>query len=190
MVKEQTVTQVPDVDENGDPKVDEEGNPIMKDVYEDVLDPETGKPKYIQATDENGDPTAFADTLGSVVQWISGVLVAFFTNKLWVFTNAEKGVKATFKQLLIFSNARVATCFVEWGINLGIIALLDRVFSYNAPTLDLIFMDFEITSRIWAKVISSIIVVITNYYISKLVVFRKKKQAQCEAECENGDNEV
>lgn len=56
MVKQQTVTQVPDVDENGDPKVDEEGNPIMKDVYEDVLDPETNKPIYIQATDENGDP--------------------------------------------------------------------------------------------------------------------------------------
>ena len=132
--------------------------------------------------DENGDPTAIADTLGSVMQWIVGVLVAFFTSKLWVFTNAERGAKATFKQLLIFSNARVATFFVEWGINLGIIALLDKVFHYNAPTLNLIIMDFELSSRIWAKIISSIVVVITNYYISKLVVFKKKKQAQTDTE--------
>ena len=132
--------------------------------------------------DENGDPTAIADTFGSVTQWIVGVLIAFFTNKLWVFTNAEHGAKATFKQLLIFSNARVATFFVEWGINLGVIALLDKVFNYNAPTLNLIIMDFELTSRIWAKVISSIIVVITNYYISKLIVFKKKNQALKETE--------
>lgn len=56
MVKQQNVTQVPDVDEEGNPKVDENGDPIMKDVYEDVLDPETNQPVYIQATDENGDP--------------------------------------------------------------------------------------------------------------------------------------
>ena len=139
--------------------------------------------------DDNGDPTAIADTLGSVTQWIVGVLVAFFTNKLWVFTNAEHGVKATFKQLLIFSNARIATFFIEWVINLGIIALLDRVFHYNAPVLNLIIMDFELSARIWAKVISSVIVVITNYYISKLVVFKKKNEGQAETEEEITPNE-
>jgi putative flippase GtrA len=127
--------------------------------------------------DENGDPNAIADSLGSITQWIVGVLVAFFTNKLWVFTNAEKGARATFKQLFVFSSSRVGTFFIEWSINLGIIALLDDLFNYNAPTIPLGFMDFELSSRIWAKVISSIIVVITNYYISKLIVFRKKNQA-------------
>ena len=56
MVKEQTVTQVPDLDEEGNQKVDENGDLMFKDVYEDVLDPETNKPVYVQATDENGDP--------------------------------------------------------------------------------------------------------------------------------------
>ena len=127
--------------------------------------------------DENGDPNAIADSLGSITQWIVGVLVAFFTNKLWVFTNAEKGARATFKQLFVFSSSRVATFFIEWLINLGIIALLDDLFNYNAPIIPLGFMDFELNSRIWAKIVSSIVVVITNYYISKLVVFRKKNQA-------------
>ncbi len=127
--------------------------------------------------DKNGDPNAIADSLGSITQWIVGVLVAFFTNKLWVFKNAETGARATFKQLLVFSSSRVGTFFIEWIINLAIIALLDDLLKYNSLTIPLGFMDFELSSRIWAKVISSIIVVITNYYISKLVVFRKKNQA-------------
>ena len=126
--------------------------------------------------DESGDPNAIADSLGSIMQWIVGVLVAFFTNKLWVFKNAEKGARATFKQLFIFSSSRVGTFFIEWLINLGIIALLDDLLSYKAPIIPLGFMDFELSSRIWAKVVSSIIVVITNYYISKLIVFKKKNQ--------------
>ena len=68
----------------------------------------------------------FVDILGSTSQWIVGVLVAFLTNKKWVFTDAEKGTKATFKQLGIFSGARVATYFLEVFINLIFIALLPR----------------------------------------------------------------
>ena len=47
--------------------------------------------------DENGDPTALLDVIGSTTQWVAGVLVSFVTNKLWVFTDCKKGVAATFK---------------------------------------------------------------------------------------------
>ena len=132
--------------------------------------------------DEKGDPTAIADTLGSVVQWIIGVLVSFITGKLWVFEGSEHGAKATFKQLLVFSSSRIATFFVEWGINLGIIALFDYVIVYEAPTLDLGFMVVVFGGRLWAKIVSSIVVVVSNYYISKLLVFRKKDEALREAD--------
>ena len=124
--------------------------------------------------DEAGEPTELLDIIGSTTQWISGVLVAFFTNRLWVFTDAERGTKAAFKQLAVLSGSRVATYFIEVVINLGVIALFD-LFGYNAPTLNLIFFSLVLTSRIWAKVISSIVVVISNYFISKLLVFKKKK---------------
>ncbi|MBO5903830.1 MAG: GtrA family protein, partial [Clostridia bacterium] len=123
--------------------------------------------------DEAGEPTEMLDVLGSTTQWVSGVLVAFITNRLWVFTDAEKGVKAGFKQLAVFSGSRVATYFVEVFINLGVIALFDGL-GYTAPTLNLIFFSLALTSRIWAKLISSIVVVISNYFISKLLVFKKK----------------
>ncbi len=124
--------------------------------------------------DENGEPTELLDILGSTTQWISGVLVSFFTNKLWVFTSAEHGKKATFKQLAIFSGSRVGTYFLEVAINLATIALLDAL-GYTAPTLNLIIVSIVLTSRVWAKVISSIVVVVSNYFISKLLVFKNKK---------------
>ena len=124
--------------------------------------------------DENGDPTQIADILGSVTQWISGVLVAFFTNKLWVFKQAEHGIKVTFKQLGVFSGARVGTFFLEAGVNLGIIWLLDDLLAIKAPVIPLGTAEIELGARVWAKIISSIIVVVTNYYISKLIVFKKK----------------
>ena len=124
------------------------------------------------------DPSTAAemmlDVAGSTVQWVSGVLVAFFTNKKWVFTSAEKGTRATLKQLAVFSGARVATYFIEVFINLGTIALFDLA-NYKAPTLNLLIISLTLTSRIWAKAVSSVVVVVSNYFISKLIVFKKKK---------------
>ena len=124
--------------------------------------------------DEAGEPTELLDIIGSITQWVSGVLVAFFTNKRWVFTSSEKGARATAKQLVAFSGARVATLFIEIVINLGVIAAFDAL-GYKAPVMNLIIFSLALTSRLWAKVVSSIVVVISNYFISKLWVFKKKE---------------
>ncbi len=123
----------------------------------------------------DGEPTELLDVIGSVVQWVTGVLVAFYTNKKWVFTDSEKGKEATVKQLLTFSGARVATLFVEIAINLGTIALFDLA-GYKPISLNLIIITIALTSRLWAKVVSSIVVVVSNYFISKLIVFKKKEK--------------
>ena len=125
--------------------------------------------------DAAGEPTELLDIIGSCVQWVTGVLVAFYTNKKWVFVGSETGKKATVRQLLTFSGGRVATLFVEIGINLGAIALFDLA-GYKPIKLNLIVFTLALTSRLWAKVISSVVVVISNYFISKLLVFRKKEK--------------
>lgn len=132
--------------------------------------------------DENGNPTVIVDILGSTTQWVSGVLIAFFTNRKWVFTEAEKGRGAMWKQLGMFSGSRVATYFIEVVANLGVIALLDQVIGYRAPTLNLLVTELTLSSRLWAKAVSSVIVIVSNYYISKLIVFRKKDKSAEEAE--------
>lgn len=124
--------------------------------------------------DGNGQPNELLDIIGSTTQWVSGVIVAFFTNKWWVFTDAEKGRRAGFKQFGVFASSRVGTYFLEVVINLVIIKLFELC-GYVAVTLTLFKFGIELTSRFWAKIVSSILVVISNYYISKLLVFKKKK---------------
>ena len=123
----------------------------------------------------DGEPTELLDVIGSCVQWVTGVLVAFYTNKKWVFTGSEQGKEATLKQLITFSGARVATLFVEIVINLGTIALFDLA-GYKPVELNLIILTLALTSRLWAKIVSSIVVVVSNYFISKLIVFKKKEK--------------
>ncbi len=119
--------------------------------------------------DENGDPTELLDVIGSTVQWIAGVLVAFITNKKWVFTYAEHGKMSTAKQFTKFAGGRVITYFVEVFINLGAIAAFEAL-GYKPFAL----IGISVTARVWAKIISSFIVVIANYFLSKLFVFKKK----------------
>lgn len=130
--------------------------------------------------DEHGNPTKFLDVLGSTNQWIVGVLTSFFTSKKWVFTNAARGFRASARQLLTFSSSRIGTYFLEVFINLGIIALLGLV-GYTGMTLPLLFgKSLSLSPRFWAKVFSSVLVVFVNYFISKLFVFKDKKN-QCQS---------
>ena len=124
--------------------------------------------------DENGAPTALLDILGSTAQWIVGVVVTFTTNKKWVFREAEHGARAGIKQFGIFCSSRVLTYFLEVGVNLGVIALFERLLHYHAPILRLFGYGVEMSARIWAKLIALIVVIVANYFISKLIVFRKK----------------
>ena len=119
--------------------------------------------------DENGNPTELLDVIGSSTQWVAGVLVAFITNKLWVFTDAEHGARSTFKQLAVFAGGRVFTYFLEVVVNLALIWAIEKL-GYSPFTL----LGLEMSSRVWAKLATSVIVVVVNYFISKLVVFKKK----------------
>ncbi len=130
--------------------------------------------------DQNGEPTELLDIIGSTTQWVTGVIVAFVTNKKWVFTDAEQGARATAKQLFTFSGSRVATYFLEVVINLLAIALLERI-----GYVSFYIIGIEISVRVWAKVFSSVLVVISNYFISKLLVFRKSTSTKLENNTDN-----
>ncbi len=119
--------------------------------------------------DENGEPTELLDVLGSTTQWVSGVLVAFFTNKKWVFKSAHNGTQSTARQLVIFSGGRVLTFLLEVAVNLASIFAFD-VFGYAPISL----LGIAITSRVLAKLISSVIIVVSNYLISKWLVFKAR----------------
>lgn len=54
-------------------------------------------------------------TAAQVLQWICAVLFAFYTNKKWVFTTADKSV-STGKQLVTFAGSRLVTFGLDYVI--------------------------------------------------------------------------
>ncbi len=110
--------------------------------------------------------------VGEVLQWVGGVLFSFFTNKKWVFTEADQSA-STVKQLEVFAGSRLVTLGLDAGLTLGTVWLLQTV-GYEAFTLKFI-ISVAVTADLISKAVSAVFVVVINYFISKLLVFRSKK---------------
>lgn len=109
-------------------------------------------------------------TVAQVLQWIASVLVAFFTNKKWVFTDAKKDC-STIKQLSVFAGGRVLTFFLDYGVTFfGAVALSAFLPALNSVAL----LGHEINlNEIAAKLVAAVLVIIGNYFFSKILVFKK-----------------
>ena len=94
----------------------------------------------------------------TVIAWIAAVLFAYLTNRKWVFHSEVSGKKEILQEVLRFFAARLATGIFDW------------VFMY-------VTVDRMGWNDVAMKVIANVVVIISNYVLSKLVVFRKKKQA-------------
>ena len=93
----------------------------------------------------------------NIIAWVLAVLFAFITNKLYVFDSKNMAMSTLIPELIKFTAARLAT----GGIDLLIM---------------FIGVDMMHGPEIVLKVASNIIVIILNYVLSKLIVFRKKKE--------------
>ncbi len=125
-------------------------------------------------TEQTGGGEYFAIyTVAQVTQWVASVLVAFFTNKKWVFTEADKE-RSTLAQLTVFAGGRVLTFLLDYAITyFGTLALSAILPMLNSVTL--IGREWNV-NEIAAKLISAVLVIIGNYVFSKLFVFKTKKQ--------------
>lgn len=89
----------------------------------------------------------------NTIGWVAGVLFGYVTNRKYVFKSTNPQIM---KEFISFAGGRVST----W--------ILDIVIMYVA--VNLIQMNYWI-----AKIfISSVLVMIANYVLSKLFVFKKK----------------
>lgn len=107
--------------------------------------------------------TIVLSSVANVLSWIAAVLFAFITNKLWVFDSKSFAGATVIKELGAFVGSRLLTGVLEW---------------FGVPLLMLIGLDQPILGieGMLAKVLISVIVVILNYILSKLLVFRNKKK--------------
>ena len=113
-------------------------------------------------------------TAAQVIQWVAAVLFAFFTNRAYVFTGADKDARML-PQLSKFAAGRVATFGVDYLVTyFGAIALSKIIVAWNSVE---IFGKELNLNEIGAKVVAAVIVIIANYFFSKLFVFKDKKES-------------
>ena len=94
-------------------------------------------------------------TVSNMIAWVAAVAFAFLTNKPFVFKSHDWSVAVVVPELVKFISCRVASGLMETAILLVAVDLLGG------------------NGNIW-KLLTSVIVVIVNYFGSKLLVFRKK----------------
>lgn len=99
---------------------------------------------------------------GNILSWICAVTFAFVTNKLWVFQSRSWAWPLWIKEAASFFAGRVFSGLVE----LGGLPLLMRM-GLDQPVFGV--------DGFAAKVVISIVVIILNYFLSKIFVFRKRK---------------
>ena len=95
------------------------------------------------------------ELIANVISWIFAVTFAFVTNRVWVFHAATDSVADFVKQMFAFYGGRVLTLVIEELMILLFIKLLQW------PSMSV-------------KVAAQVVVIVLNYVISKLFVFRKK----------------
>ncbi len=107
------------------------------------------------------------EDISTVIAWVIAVVFAYVTNKLWVFESKSVKPSVVIRELLSFFAARILS-FVLFE-SLGFMLLRNLINSAG------IFKS-ENAGKWIAKIACSVLVVIFNYIMSKLIVFRKKKE--------------
>lgn len=90
------------------------------------------------------------------IAWLVSVLFAYITNRQWVFRSKAQG-SGIVAEALKFFGARVFSGILDEGF----MRLTVQMLSWNSLAM---------------KIVSNVFVIILNYIMSKLIVFRKQKQ--------------
>lgn len=93
----------------------------------------------------------------NISAWLVSVFFAYFTNRTIVFRSKTKGFSSVLKECMNFFLCRLST------------GILDTVIMFVSVDL----LEFN---DVVMKVLSNIIVIVLNYLISKLLVFRMKEE--------------
>ena len=101
------------------------------------------------------------ELVANVIAWVIAVLFAYVTNRIWVFNSHCETKVAFLKEIVSFYGGRVFTLLVEEAMLFVFIKLL----SLNALAV---------------KIVAQVVIIVLNYVISKLFVFKKKKDGAVE----------
>lgn len=96
------------------------------------------------------------EQIANVWSWVICVIFTYITNRIFVFKSKTRGIKKIFKEFKDFILARVLTLVMENAILFVMIDLLT-------------------INNMIAKLTGQFIVIVSNYVLSKLWIFKKEK---------------
>ena len=92
--------------------------------------------------------------VANVISWVASVTFAYFTNRKFVFKSKEKNMA---KEAAKFYGSRVVTLLMDMAVMFILVTLLNM-------------------KDKWAKILVQVIVIVANYFLSKLFVFNARKK--------------
>lgn len=103
------------------------------------------------------EETAVLIHVANAIAWAAAVIFAYVTNRIWVFESTRHGLLPILGELASFAGGRVLTLLLQ-------------------EAMFVIFFHWLGISEFIVKIIAAVLVVIANYFISKLLVFKNKKE--------------
>ena len=95
------------------------------------------------------------EQIANIITWVICVIFAYLTNRTFVFKSKTTGAKAVTKEFVDFTVARLATLVLE-----------------NAVLF--VCIDLFLWHNMLAKLLGQFLVIVSNYVLSKLWIFKKK----------------
>lgn len=93
--------------------------------------------------------------VATALSWLLTVVFAYWTNRTFVFKSKNQGLKALWEEFAAFIGARIAT----W--------VLEMVLMY-------VMVDWANLNELISKIVCQVIVILANYFLSKLWIFKEK----------------
>lgn len=112
----------------------------------------------------------------NLISWICSVVFAFVTNKIWVFRSRSWEVKTVVTEGIAFISSRMLTGTIE-VLGVPVLSSLgfDQIFYIMAKKVG-IHWNFFYVDGIYSKMAFAVIVVVLNYVLSKLFVFKEGRR--------------
>lgn len=96
------------------------------------------------------------EQIANILSWIICVIFTYFTNRIFVFQSKIKGLKNIFNEFKDFVVARLLTLVME---NIILFVMIDLLTINNMIS----------------KLVGQFVVIVSNYILSKLWIFKKEK---------------
>lgn len=93
--------------------------------------------------------------VSNIIAWLLAVIIAYITNKIWVFESKSLDIKNLVHELISFFGCRIIT----GGIDLIIMYVAVDCIHLNAIVM---------------KILANFIVIVSNYFASKYLIFKRK----------------